>query len=307
MTYENRHAGLLAALAAAVVSGVAVFVNGIAVRRFDDATVYTTAKNLVAGAVLVALSLIAARGTTDRQTETLPSSSSRWGLAAIAVIGGSVPFVLFFEGLSRASSTNAAFIHKTLVVWVAVGATAFLGERITMVHASAIGLLLVGHLALSNGLGGSGVGSAEALVLAATLLWACEVVVVKRLLVDVRSETAAVARMVGGGVLLLAWAAVTGGLGDLASLSASQWGWLMLTGTTLAAFVSIWYRAIANAPAVDVSAVLVLGAVITGALNSGLRGTPLPAGWYGYVLIGVGVLIVAAQMVVRPPSARLGT
>lgn len=307
MTYENRHAGLLAALAAAGVSGVAVFVNGIAVRRFDDATVYTTAKNLVAGAVLAVIYVIATRHTPERPAARSSSPSSRWGLAAIAVIGGSVPFVLFFEGLSRASSTNAAFIHKTLVVWVAVGATAFLGERITMAHAFAIGFLLLGHLALSNGLGGSGVGGAEALVLAATLLWACEVVLVKHLLRDVRAETAAVARMVGGGALLLSWVAVTGGLGELASLSASQWGWLMVTGTTLAVFVSVWYRAIANAPAVDVSAVLVLGAVITGALDSGLRGTPLPAGWYGYVLIGIGVSIVAAQMVVRPPSARLRT
>ena len=41
----------------ALISGVAIFVNGHAVQRFGDATVYTTAKNAVAGALLLALAL----------------------------------------------------------------------------------------------------------------------------------------------------------------------------------------------------------------------------------------------------------
>ena len=43
------------AATAAVVSGVAVYAPGIAVRRFGDATNYTTAKNLIAALVLVRL------------------------------------------------------------------------------------------------------------------------------------------------------------------------------------------------------------------------------------------------------------
>ena len=55
----------------------------------------------------------------------------QWGaLAPIGVIGGSVPFVLFFEGLARASSPQAAFLHKTLVLWVALLAVVVLGERL---------------------------------------------------------------------------------------------------------------------------------------------------------------------------------
>ena len=64
----------------------------------------------------------------------------QWGaLAAIGVIGGSVPFVLFFEGLSSATSPQAAFLHKTLVLWVAVLAVVFLGERLQWGHWLAIG------------------------------------------------------------------------------------------------------------------------------------------------------------------------
>ena len=63
---------LWSAAVAALVSGVAVFVNGLAVRHFDDATVYTTAKNLIAGLLLV---IVAARA---RRRSLWGKSSKRW-------------------------------------------------------------------------------------------------------------------------------------------------------------------------------------------------------------------------------------
>ena len=51
----TRERGIALAGVTAIVSGFAVFVNGYGVRRFDDATTYTTAKNLVAGLALAAL------------------------------------------------------------------------------------------------------------------------------------------------------------------------------------------------------------------------------------------------------------
>jgi drug/metabolite transporter (DMT)-like permease len=292
--------GIIYALATAVVSGFAVFVNGVAVRRFDDATVYTTAKNLVAGSVL----LLAATWLVQARRSPPPIARRSWPLlGVIAVVGGSVPFVLFFEGLGRATSTNAAFIHKTLVLWVAIGATIVLRERITLVHAGAIALLLAGHLWLTGGLGAASFGSAEGLVLVATLLWSTEVIVLKRLLGTVPAATAAASRMAGGSVLLIVWVGVQGDLGALAGLGGRQWAWVVLTGTMLSVFVSLWYRALALAPAVDVTAVLVLGAVITGLLNSGFRGVPLTVDSYGYVLLALGAIVVAARGLRRPVPA----
>lgn len=297
---STTHRGIALALGAAGVSGVNVFVNGLAVKRFDDATVYTTAKNLVAGAVLAVAVLVLARlphaaGTTGRV------GRRSWpAFATIAVVGGAVPFVLFFEGLARATSTNAAFIHKTLVVWVAVGATIVLGERLTATHAGAIGLLIGGHVLLSGGFGVAGFGTAELLVLAATLLWAIEVVLVKPILADVPAALAATARMAGGGVVLVLWLAVTGDVGELARFDARQWLWVALTGSALAVYVAIWYAALARAFAVDVTAVLVLGAVVTGLLDSGFRGVPLTADSSGYVLIALGVAAVAGRALLRP-------
>ena len=115
----TRRAGILLALATAAISGVAVFLNADAVRAFGDATAYTTAKNLVAALVLLAPRRRPAPRTGARLHPADPARAvGRAG--GVGVLGGSVPFVLFFEGLARASSAQAAFLHKTLVVWVAV-------------------------------------------------------------------------------------------------------------------------------------------------------------------------------------------
>lgn len=303
----SRHRGIVFALVTAGISGVAVFVNGLAVREFGDATVYTTAKNLVAGALLGIVLVAATSSSPDRAAQARTAARSHgWALGAIALLGGAIPFVLFFEGLARATSTNAAFIHKTLVVWVAIGATIVLREKVTAAHVAAIGLLVGGHLLLTGGLGAATFGSAELLVLAATLLWSVEVIVVKRVLPDVPPHLAATARMAGGSGLLVLWLAVTGQLGALVALEPRQWLWVLLTGSTLALFVGCWYTALSLAPAVDVTAVLVLGAVVTGLLNSGFRGVPLTADSYGYVLIALGAMVVASRSLShRRPVERL--
>jgi drug/metabolite transporter (DMT)-like permease len=210
------------------------------------------------------------------------------GLGVVALIGGSIAFVLFFEGLARASSSQAAFLHKTLVVWVAALAVPLLAERFTAWHAAAIGLLVVGQAVLAGGLKGFAFGTGEWLILAATLLWSVEVVLAKRLLRDLPASTVAVARMAGGAVLLVAWVAVTGRWSGLVGLGADGWTWAALTGLVLAGYVALWFSALALAPAVDVTAVLVVAAVVTAGLNIAIKGTAVTG-------LGVaGMLVIAA-------------
>ena len=52
---KTRRAGLMLALLTAVVSGFAIFLNGHGVKAVGNATVYTTAKNVVAALVLFAV------------------------------------------------------------------------------------------------------------------------------------------------------------------------------------------------------------------------------------------------------------
>jgi drug/metabolite transporter (DMT)-like permease len=289
------------ALGAAVVSGVAVYLNGEAVRQFPSPTVYTTGKNLVAGVVLVAIALGLRARRIDGRPGMHPGSWSthqRLGLCAVAVIGGAVPFVLFFEGLARASSSDAAFLHKTLVVWVALLAVVILHEQLTALHVAAVALLIVGQIAVADGVGSLRPGIGEAMILAATVCWAIELIVVKRLVAAVPPSTVGASRIGGGAVLLIAWLAVTGRLSELVSFSLAQWAWLALTGLTLSAFVSIWFAAVARAQVTDVAAVLVPGAVITGLIGLAAGGTAAPIQLVGWVLMTVAVgALVARQLV----------
>ena len=304
MTPSTRAVGVGLAFATAVISGVAVFVNSRGVSHFDDATVYTTAKNAVAGLLLVALALpLLAAARNGAPVRARPSSRPQWaGLVALATIGGSLPFVLFFEGLSRATATQAAFIHKTLVVWVALLAVPLLRERLGPAHFAAIALVLAGQAWLAGDPGIVAFGTGEALVLGATLLWAVEVIVAKRLLASLAPSTLAAARMGLGTLVLLGWLAVSGRGGELFALGAEQWSWAIVTGLLLTGYVAIWYAALARAQAVDVTAVLVFGAVVTALLGRFADGVSVDV--VGVVLVSLGAAIAgAAALRASPRSA----
>lgn len=289
------------AMVTALISGVAVFVNGYGVRAWRDvadAATYTTTKNLVAALILTMLALAGRRPRLPDVTRR-PHTRRHWLLlGAIAVVGGSVPFVLFFEGLARATSTQAGFIHKTLVVWVTVMAIVFLRERVGPLHIAAVVLLVWGQATLAGGVGTITPGTGEMMMLAATLLWSVEVILAKRLLADLDGSSIAVARMLGGGLLLLGFVAASGRLSLFAGLSVHHIGWVLLTGFVLSLYVATWYAALARAPAVDVTAVLVAGAIVTAGLETGIRGADL-ATPTAMAALAVGAAIVIATTLRR--------
>jgi drug/metabolite transporter (DMT)-like permease len=289
----TRSWGIALAFMTATISGVAIFTNGYAVRRFDGSAPFTTGKNLVAAVALAALA-VALTSRRSREGWTSPrTAGERFGLVAVGLVGGSVPFLLFFEGLSRAASSDAAFLHKTLVVWVALLGIVFLRERIGWPHVVAISAIVGGQLLLTSDLTAIGLGSGEVLIFAATLLWSVEVVVAKRLLAHLSPLTVGVSRMGIGSVALVAWLAVTGQLSDMVGYSASQWGWIVLTGALLTGYVATWYSGLARAQAIDVTAVLVFGAVITAALSGAFAGASVRPDLVGLAMLATGSAIVA--------------
>lgn len=289
----SRRKGIWLAAATAVISGFAVFFNGYGVRAWSDIadpTAYTTVKNLVAALLIggVAASLAARRSPDRPQAPT--AGPQRLALIVIAVLGGSVPFVLFFEGLAEASSAQAAAIHKTLLVWVALLALVFLRERIGWPHVAAIGLLVWGQVALLGGAGGLDFGRGEAMILLATLLWSVEVVIAKRVMSHISSSTVALARMGGGSLVLIVWASIRGGGIDWSGFTSSHLLWILVAGAFLSGYVLTWFAALSRAPAVDVTAVLVGGALITAILQSAIQGADVPDP-LGIALIAAGVAV----------------
>jgi drug/metabolite transporter (DMT)-like permease len=204
--------------------------------------------------------------------------------------------VLFFSGLAIATAPTAAFIQKTLFIWVALLAVPLLGERLGVLPIAALGVLLAGQALIAPPTG-MRLGTGELMIALATGLWALEVILAKRLLVEVPVRTLAVARMALGVVFLVGFLVVSGRLAGVGAVGAEGWLWIAVTGVLLACYVATWYAALREAPATVVTSVLVVAAVITGVLSGLSRGAapdPLVIGGYLLVVAGAGVLIASA-------------
>lgn len=289
--------GLGLAAVTAVISGVSLFVNASAVRSFGDPALFTTLKNGVAAILLLALAVPFSRSAWR------PARGHWRGLLAIGIVGGGIPFILFFTGLAAASAPGAAVIQKTLFAWVAILAIVFLRERLGGLQIAAVAVLLVSQLLIQPP-GGVRWGSGETMILAATGLWAIEVVVAKRVLVGVPPLIAGVARMGIGLIVIVGYLWMTGGFAGMAHLGADQVAWVLLTGCLLTAYVASWYAALQRAPASAVTAILTLGLPITAGLQLVSNGqVPTPDAVVGYGA-GLGAVALLGWLALRAPRTQ---
>lgn len=291
--------GINLALLTAIVSGVSVFVNSFGVRRIPDPFVYTTAKNVLVALVIVSFVVIPVKW---QQLRSLTKQEWR-RLTILGIVGGSVPFLLFFYGLREASAPSAAFMHKTLFIWVAIMAVPLLGERLGKLQIVAFAALILGYVILIGWPAKWALGHAEIFTLGATLLWAVEAVLAKRFLSGrLSSSIAATGRMGIGGIIMLGFLAVTDRGAILADLNGSQWGWILLTSIFLLAYVLSYYAALKAAPATVVTSVLVLGSVITSLLYVMYNGRTYSVQQFtGFVVIiaATAIWIFADRKLVR--------
>ena len=299
--------GVGLAAATAVISGVSIFVNGLVVKEFSDPVALTGARNALVGLVL--LGVLLASGGAAEIRGLRPRASA--GLLAIAVIGGSVPFILFFSGLAQATGPGAGLIQKAMFIPVAALAIVFLGERLGLAQVVAL-VALFGGVLLIGPTGGLGAGPAELMILVATLFWAVEVIVARRLLggEGVSVRLAATARMALGALVIGGFLLATGRISAVAGFTAAQWAIVAVTGLLLLGYVSTWYAALQRAPASLVTAILVAGALVTAALTALRTGViPAPSAGAGLALLalGVGMLAVATirrRRLVAVPESR---
>jgi drug/metabolite transporter (DMT)-like permease len=274
---EVRRGAALAA-GTALISGISVYMSKFGTQAVPDPFVYTTARNVYVGLLLVALmgglalrrrlSPRAGTGVTAGKEYTRePLHAADWvRLGLIAVVGGSVPFLLFFWGLTQTPAAMASFIQKTQFLWVAALAAPLLGESFGLWQAAALLALSIGTL-MQGPVPFRSMGAGEALVLLATLLWSVEAVLARHTLRRVSPLAGAAARMAGGAVVMLGFLAVSGRLAALLSLTPAQWLWVAGPGLFLFGYVVTWYHALRHAPALVVTSVLTLGAPITALLN----------------------------------------
>jgi drug/metabolite transporter (DMT)-like permease len=265
--------GIKLALLAALISGFSIFINKSAMGAIAPLT-FTTSKNLVVGLAICSLILLSGKWRKIRDLKRHEVVK----LVVVGVIGGSLPFYLFFTGLAQTSAVSAAIIQKTLVLWVALLAIPFLKERLSLLQVVGIAVLFYGN-SLIGGFKGFNFGQGELMILGATILWAVETVVAKKVLDTVDVNLVTGARMGLGSLVLISF-------GGWPSISGSQvWG-VVVTAGLLFAYVSVWYRALEFAPATVVTSVLVLSTLVTNVLSAKLAAQQMVI-----MLLGAGLFL----------------
>jgi drug/metabolite transporter (DMT)-like permease len=271
----------------AVISGVAIYVNSLGVKLFPSAALYTTLKNTVVGvALLLPLLLVA-----ERRAEWKRLSKPQWGLLLLlAVIGGSVPYVLFFTGLRLGTPVTSSLLNHAQFVVVAVLAFFLLRERGGFFVWLALAVLFIGTV---WGLSITGLhwSLGDTLVALSTILFAGGVVLAKYLLQGLSTLTVMTAKMSIGALLLVAYIGFTGQAGTISKLSPAQWEFALITGLillafTVTAFLALRYASATVATAIPVAAPLITTALVLIAPQAGLK--PSPA--VGLVLMAVAIL-----------------
>ncbi len=281
--------GILLVLMTALISGVSNFVNFGAVKG-TNVDAFLAVRNGAVALMLLPFALFLGRASARRL------SRGDWlRLAGIGLLGGAVPFVLFFQGLQMAGAApagNATFPYRTLFLMAMVLGVAFLKERLSPRLAVGMGVLLAGNALLLTFTGPIWTDG-TVLILAATGLWAVEYALSKRTLRSLPSRTVALGRMGFGGLFLLGYLALRGEIAAVGALQGQDWQNVFLSAVLLTGFVVTWYAGLKEVDLSVATSVLVLATPITTVLAAVFDGRTYSAVYAaGLTAIVLGVVAV---------------
>ncbi len=287
--------GVRFALITAVISGISVYLNSIGV-SYGDAFVYTTIKNTLVGVFLLSSLFL-----FGRLNELKKLTVGEWKkLAIIGIVGGSIPFLLFFYGLSIGTAASGSFIYRFLFAAAAVLGITWLKEKLDVKYLIGAALLLIGNFLLFKGTFVFGLG--EALVLLATIIWAFEYGYSKKALATISPDTVAFGRMAFGSIILIGFIAATGKMEQLFAPKPLALEWAVIASVLLCGFVMSWYRALKDTTLSKATAVLVLGGPITMILGFIFAGKIITS----IEQIGLFAIILGVYLVMMEKQGILG-
>ena len=295
---KKENLGTILAIAAAVFSGIAIPVNKWFVVDLDP-TVFTAVRALIIGIVFFFI----ASFQSKFKYKNFKKVSWKY-LLAIAIIGGSFAFLMFFTGLKITTVGRGAFLHKTLPLFTAVLAYLFLREKINKKQSIALAVMLIGivliyftqispsDLWLNPSLG-------DLLIIGATVLWAIEIVIAKKAMIKGESNfVVSFSRMFMGGLILFAVLLIQGNISMLLSLTSQQMFNILVSTLVLLAYVLCWYLSIKLINISKASALLLLAPVISLFLGIVMFGEPAPI----QQLIGSALILVGAYFITKIKS-----
>ncbi len=257
-TYKK---GLALVLIAALIGGFANWSNNFAVKGFNP-YVFTTIKNITVALILTSILI-----TIKQYKRLLKINKKNWlKLIFIGLIGGGIPFLLFFSGLKISTGVNAAFIHKTMFLYVGPISAVFLKERITKKQLMCIiGLLFGVYLLFNANL--LELNHGDLLIFIATLFWSAEIIISKHALKELPASIVAWARMTLGSIFLLIYLQSNNLLINVINFSINQWTWITISSTFLLFYVITFYKGLKILKAVEAASILLIGSVITSLLS----------------------------------------
>jgi drug/metabolite transporter (DMT)-like permease len=287
----NKNKGYLLVLATAIISGVSIFVNQFGVKIINP-DIFTGLKNIVVAIILLCLIF------WFKEWKLLVKLKIKeWlTLILIGLIGGSIPFLLFFKGLAATSGASTSFIHKTLFIYVIVLAALFLKEKISKNLVIGASLLLLGNMLLLKIFNGFQFGYGELLVLFATLFWATEQIISKKVLQNISPKIVAWGRMFFGFLFIFIFWMVTGQVQLLGGLDVGQLSWVWITAVFLLGYVLTWYSGLKYIKVSTAACILSLGAPITSLLEMAQKGIFDWQIFSGSLLMFLGVIVVVDLM-----------
>ncbi len=288
---DNERKGTLLAVLTALVSGVAIVANKFFVTGLDP-TVFTATRALLIGLAFLLIS--------SHRNEV--SGKKPWkSLVTIGIIGGGIAFLLFFTGLKLTYAGRAAFLHKTLPLYVALFAFIFLRERITRRQLVWLGSMFLGACLIFSTSLSLNLASGDLLVVLATVLWALECVLAKDVLKKESNFLVSFGRMFFGSLFLFGLVVVTGRADALLALTATQWSYLFASTGILFLYVFFWYWSIRLINVSKASSLLLLAPVVSMGLGAVLLGERI----FNLQLLGSALILLGAWKTGRIKSKFL--
>jgi drug/metabolite transporter (DMT)-like permease len=287
--------GILFILGTAVISGVSIYVNSVGV-KFSDPYVFTGVKNVLVGMALLSIILALKEFKVIRSL-----SQSDWlKLMLVGLIGGAIPFMLFFKGLTMTTASMGSLIQKIMFVFVAFLAVMFLKEKWNKSIFIGLAAILAGTVLFAK-VSPHALNRGDLLILIATLLWSVEIIISKKLLVRLPSNVVAWGRMFFGGLFIFMFLIMSRQIHPLFAYHAVQWKWIAITSIFLVGYVWTLYTGLKHIRASVATAILALGAPITSLTTLIATGqVKLASGqWWGAGLIVTGIVLIIGHKIFK--------
>jgi len=292
--------GIILIFCTAIISGVSIFVNQYGVKVVNS-YVFTGLKNIVVAALLFGLIIV-----IKKWPELKKLQKKDWlNLVIIGLVGGSVPFLMFFKGLSLSTGPEAAYLHKFMFVFVLLLAPLFLKEKFKWQYSIGFLFLIIGSMLLYKINGAINWNHGDTLILGATFLWAIENMISKKVLHKLSGTIVGWGRMFFGSLFIIIFWAYTNQFYSLLTLNLQQMNWVLISGILLFGYVLTWYNGLKTVPVSLAASILALGAPITSLLEIAQGKVYAVNQIYGIIFMFLGIIVYIILVKQCSPSKTL--